>query len=574
MELEETMRRGNKAILTLIIALTFLISGCKVPGAGSRTTAGTASNSEDMSANAGNGHLQEDKRIYSEDQIDSVVNLYVTVDSKQNDSDAFYKLNHWYDLHDIAEDSPQLNIIVQQGDENGPKPGEFGYGTSTPNATIEVRGATNRAAAQKSYKIKLKDSAGLWRGRTVLNLNKHSFDFTRVRNKLSFDYFKLIPNMSSLRTQFVHLHVKDLTSPKAGSRYEDYGLFTDIEQPGKRFLVAHGLDSTGQLYKADDFEFFRYPNQLRLSTDPKYDEKAFKQILDIKGSNDHRKLLNMLDAVNDVKQDINDVIDKYFDRENYLTWLAANILMGNIDTNAQNFLLYSPVNSEKFYFMPWDYDGAWGADNKDLTANWNKGISNYWGSVLHQRFFKDPKNIEDLSKKIEELSKIITKDQTKKFLDTYYPIVNKFVHSNPDLFYMNRHISEFDQEYKSIVDQPEKNKKDYYASLQNPMPVYLGDPVSKGNTYHFEWDPSYDLQGDELKYDFQISSDLEFKNVYYEKKDLTDVSVTISTNLLKKGKNYWRVIVTDSKGNKQYPFDMIEASDDKIYNGLKEVDVN
>lgn len=559
------MKRKIKTLSVPLIALILMLfSGCSFSSFGSKPVTGNAADP----AKTGTEKFQEDKRIYSTDKSDSVVDFYVTVDARQNESDAFYKLNHWYDLHDFTTSGPTLKIIVQQGDEKGPKIGDFGFGANTPNATIEIRGNTTRAAVQKSLKIKFNKNAGLWRGQTVLNLNKHPFDFTRVRNKLSFDYFKLIPNFSSLRTQFVHLHVKDLTSSVSSSSFEDYGLFTEIENPGKRFLAAHGLDSSGQLYKATNFEFFRYPNQLRLSTDPKYDEKAFNQILEIKGSNDHRKLLKMLDAVNNVKLNINDVINQYFDRENYLTWLAVNILMGNIDTSTQNFFLYSPVNSEKFYFMPWDYDGAWGSDNKDLHASWNMGISNYWGTVLHQRFFKDPKNIQDLSHKIEQLSKIITKKQTKEFLDVYYPVVNKFVRSNPDLYYLNGHITDFEKEYSSLPDLPEKNKKAYYESLQKPMPIYLGDPELRGGSYFFSWDPSYDLQGDEVKYDFQVSRTVDFKQIYYEQKGLTDVSLKVAAGSLSKGQNYWRIIIRDAKGNSQIAFDSVEDNN-IIYNGIK-----
>ena len=49
-----------------------------------------------------------------------------------------------------------------------------------------------------------------------------------------------------------------------------------------------------------------------------------------------------------------DVFAKYFDEENYFTWLAFQMLTGNTDTTSQNFLLYSPQNSQKWYFISWD----------------------------------------------------------------------------------------------------------------------------------------------------------------------------------------------------------------------------
>ena len=64
--------------------------------------------------------------------------------------------------------------------------------------------------------------------------------------------------------------------------------------------------------------------------------------------------------MNNEAMPINDVIAKHFDRKNYVTWLAMNMVLDNRDTNSQNFLLYSPRNSATWTFVPWDYDAAWG----------------------------------------------------------------------------------------------------------------------------------------------------------------------------------------------------------------------
>jgi spore coat protein H len=576
MVLEENMKLKIKAFLVPIFASTLLFTGCSLSILQSKSVETTSSAKGNNNTNT-QEHLQEDKRIYSHDQADSIKDLYVTIqDNNQNGTESFFNLEHWYDFNNHQTPSPTLDVIIQEGNSKGPQPGYFGNGQNIGNASMEIRGSSTRAAPQKSLKLKLYKNAGLWNGQTTLDLNKHPFDFLRVRNKLSFDYFKLMPNMTSLRTQFIHLHVKDLTSPKGKSSFEDMGLFTQVEQPNHRFLASHDLDPNGQLYKAKDFEFYRYPETIKLATDPKYNETEFNKVLKIKGtSKDHIKLINMLKDVNNDHLNINDVIDKYFDRDNYLTWLAANILMGNLDTNSQNFLLYSPTNSNKFYFMPWDYDGAWGVpkeiglQKKNFIAKWQQGASNYWNSVLHRRFFKDPQNIKDLSKKIEEVSKIITPKQTKSFLDSYYPIVSKFVKSAPDLNYETLPISGYDQAYKDIINEPERNKELYFKNLENPMPIYLGDPELKGTHYQFDWDQSYDLQGDELKYDFQISQTIDFSQVYYEKKDLSEFSLNVDLNSLKKGRNFWRVIVTDSKGNSQIAYDSIEESQ-VVYNGEKQ----
>lgn len=518
--------------------------------------------------NEASDELNDDSRLYEMEKRDSVDTFYVTI--AEDNATSFYELDKWYSIHDSTTDAPKLDIIIQEGTEKGIKKGALGSNEINPNASIELRGKSTRVAAQKSFKINFYDSAGLWKGQKTLNLNKHPYDATRIRNKLSFDYFTLIPHLTSLRTQFVHLYIRDLTDKNSKGKFVDYGLYTHIEQANERFLASHGLDSNGNLYKATNFEFYRYPNQLKLETNPSFKKSEFEKILEIKGSKDHEKLLKMLDDVNDYSQNINDVVNKHFNKENYLTWIATSILMGNQDVITQNFYLYSPVNSKKWYFLPWDYDGGWSTSLKvearEELPDWQKGLSNYWGAVLHKRFFRDPNNVEALSQKIEELSRIITKKQTKKFLDEYYPVVSKFVKKSPDKDHLDIKVSDYEKAFYDFLDESDENKKIYYQNIEFPMPFFLNE-IEKENGYEFEWDASYDIQGDDLSYTFQISKDPSFSNMIVQKKGLTNT--TISINKLAKGSYYWRVIASDTKGHKRLAFDIYEDAEGTKYFGVK-----
>ena len=162
----------------------------------------------------------------------------------------------------------------------------------------------------------------------------------RFRNKMAYDLIRGIPQMMGLRTQFVHLWVCDQTE-KSNDTFEDYGLFTQVERLNKTALKAHGLDKSGHLYKVNSFDFHRYEDTIKLADDPDYNQANFEGMLEIKGDSDHTKLIEMLEALNDESQKIDDVLDTYFDTENLVYWLAFQILTGNCDTQNRNCYLYS-----------------------------------------------------------------------------------------------------------------------------------------------------------------------------------------------------------------------------------------
>lgn len=509
--------------------------------------------------------LIDDKSIYNEDVDFHVDKMYVTVlPPKSQESVTFEELNinvkptnnaYISDAYD-----PVAEIIFQTE-----KPSDDTILYNAPNATMEIRGQSSRLKPQKSYKVKLFDDTEEWFGFKTINLNKHFSDSLRIRNKISFDYFEMLNDFVSLRTRFVELYIRDLSANIPDKKFRSYGLYTFIEQTNKRFLERHKLDPNGHLYKVESFEFYRYADIIKSKNDIDYDENKFGKILEIRGNDNHEKLIEMLEAVNDYSKDINEVVDIYFDKDNLLSWLAINILFDNYDSNSRNFLLFSPLNSDKWFFIPWDYDKAW--NDIEYRGKWEKSLSNYWGMVLFNRFFKDIDNVNALSSKIEELSNIINERNTLELLDSYYSVVKKNVLVSPDIDYLKTTAQKYEDEYYSLAMLTEKNRQYYHESLENPMPFYLDEPSFNNGNYKFTWDPSYDLQGDDLTYNFILCKDFEFNDVVAEYKNLKRTSCNIGK--LKPGEYYWKVIVYDSKGNLQQAFDYIFENGDINFSSKK-----
>ncbi len=563
------MKKALSAVLAVL--LLFTLTAC------SQEVVESPGNAEDGKTSIDELSLQDSETIYQDDDEDSIVTMYLTV-SQGNAAD---NTNHtWSDVNDhsvyyyeeLGIDRYRVEGILQVGDENGPVSGMFGYGEFAPNCTVQIRGKTSSRSPQKSYKISINSNEGYWRGQRTIALNKHVYDSTRFRNKLSYDLLKTIPGAFSARTQFVHLYVRDLTEGNAEAAFEDYGLYTQVEQINKTYLRNHGLDENGQLYKANMFEFLRYEDAIKETSDPSYDLTAFEQVLEIKGNDDHSKLIAMLEDLNNYSIPIETTFEKYFDEENYFTWLAFQILTGNTDTTSQNFYLYSPQNGSKWYFLSWDNDGAWQYEENILYDgeasgyHYNQGISNYWGSILHQRVLKSDTYRQMLTDKIEELQKVITKERVAEMVETYSAITAPYLSSLPDQMYAPNTMEEYEKILELIPNEMDNQYSLYKTSLESPMPFYLGMPEQTSEGTMFSWDASYDFDDEEIRYTFEVAEDYLFQNVISTQKDL--LVPQAYTEELPPGQYFYRVTAVNESGMTQTAMETYESIEGVKYYGV------
>lgn len=553
------LRRRGYGLLAAAAALCLLMTACRF-GQESGAPSSPPRPDREPAAPIDDVQVKDKTSVYADDDDDSIVTMYLTVrrgNSADNTDHSWSEVNdhstYFYDEKGISRYG--VEGILQVGDEAGPSPDQIGYGLNVPNATVQVRGKTSSQAEQKSFKIKIKSGAGSWRNQKTIALNKHPYDSTRIRNKLSYDLIKTVPGMIGLRTQFVHLYVKDQTeSGSARAKFVDYGLYTQVEQPNKRFLRNHGLDEYGQLYKASMFEFFRYPDALKLADDPAYDLAAFEEVLEIKGSDDHQKLLTMLDDLNNYSLPTEAVFAKYFDEENYFTWLAFQMLTGNTDTTSQNFLLYSPQNSRKWYFISWDNDGAWssGEDRlfKGLSGyHYEKGVSNYWGSVLHRRVLKSPELRKKLDDKIQEIRALITESTVAAKVREYQKVTQPYLYAMPDAMYEVYDAKRYERVLNTLGQEVEINYQMYLTSLERPLPFFLDAITVEKDAVRFQWDVSFDFDDEALSYTFELAKEYTFKTTLYKQENLKLPQA--QTGRLAPGQYFMRVSVRNASGQTQ-----------------------
>ena len=573
----------RRRVLGLGVALAGLCAGCAVLPAGSaESAAGSQTASGNKAADKvekaplediNSVHLRDNPELYTVYDDSGVVTMYLTV-SRGNDSEntnhSWAEINHYsvYDYEAMGVPRYQVNALLQVGDENGPLPGELGYAVEAPNATVQIRGQTSSRYTQKNYKIKLKKNKGSWRGQRTIALNKHMGEGLRFRNKMAYDLIKGIDQMMGLRTQFVHLYVKDLTDSSSGV-FEDYGLYTQVEQLNKTALTAHGVDSNGQLYKINFFEFYRYEDVIRLTTDPAYDQTAFEKHLEIKGDSDHSKLIKMLDVLNDESSSMDDeLFVTYFDKENIAYWMAFQLLTGNADTQSRNVYLYSPQNSEKWYFWDWDNDAMLRRKERKLknfsdSNSWDRGVSNYWGNILFRRCLQTQSYRDMLDTAMKELYAYMNEERIQSMLEHYRSVTEKYVWQMPDRMNVPITHDEYEEVLKSIWPEIDENYNYYWESYRKPMPFFIGKPQVVNGSLLLNWDPSYNFEIENIYYTVELAKDYLFTTTFFRQENLILPELTMDT--LPAGQYFLRVRATNASGYTQDAFDYYVTETGKHY---------
>ena len=428
------------------------------------------------------------------------------------------------------------------------------------NAKIRQRGDTSRYAPQKSFRIKLEKNIPLWRGERRIQLLKSFWELSRIRNKLSYDLFSDIPHIPSMRSQFVKFTLEDQGVS------ENLGLFTQVEYFGKEYLERRGWDKDSRIYKAEHFYFQDSPDYALNENGEPLDLAAFEKHVEIKRGDTHVEFVEMVESVINRDNDFQtQVFNKYFNMDNYLTWFAINILTNNSDTTAHNYYLYNPIATENFYFVPWDYDFAWGAsiEGDDVSEvhrpRWWYSHGTLYSNNFHERFLTVPGNLELLKQAVAEIRKNYLNPQTiTAKRDAYYDVIFPLISTSKDWDYIYLYgtdpekIAAYNQVFNALSNNVEENYARFLDREDDPMPFYMSDPefgeaFEENNNIFFNWGRSVSLTGQTITYDLELATTKEFSagTIIQTISGITDSEYLLDW-IHPKGTYYFRVVSRDA----------------------------
>ena len=95
------------------------------------------------------------------------------------------------------------------------------------------------------------------------------------------------------------------------------------------------------------------------------------------------------------------------------------------------------------------------------------------------------------------------------------------------------------------------------------MPFYIGNPQAKGDGYVVEWESSYDFNGEDITYTFELAREYGFKETIVKESGFA--IPTMQLPKLPEGQYFMRVTAKNESGETQTAFDYYLLELGKIY---------
>jgi Ca2+-binding EF-hand superfamily protein len=262
-----------------------------------------------------------------------------------------------------------------------------------------------------------------FKGLKKLTLNNNVMDTTFAREVLSYGVYRTLA-VPAPRTAYAQL---TLTVPGKYDK-EFVGLYTLVETIDKTFLADRFGSSKGMLLKPERVGPVEYlgeewgPYQQKYQPKTQASKKAKQRLIQF------AKLVHKADDKQFAKE-----INNYLDVDEFLRFLAGTVILSSMDSllgTGHNHFLFLDPKTNKFVFLPWDFDHSFGAfvfigsaeELMDLSIR-KPSANNH---RLIERLFADEKTYGSYKGYLKKLlEKGFTKEEIKKDLTA----INKAIDS-------------------------------------------------------------------------------------------------------------------------------------------------
>lgn len=191
---------------------------------------------------------------------------------------------------------------------------------------------------KKPFKVDINkySSDQVYEGVKKFNLHNARADASMIRDKICYDLVRKM-GVNSPRVSFAKLYLNDVY----------WGLYSVVEQVDKVYLKENFGNKKGNLYKSASGGSVSFQNMILKTNEEE---------------NDFTNLDEFIAKIEETENPLfEDTLRKYLNVDAYLTLLATNVLILDIDKYWQagkNFYLYENTETGKMEWVPWDYNLA------------------------------------------------------------------------------------------------------------------------------------------------------------------------------------------------------------------------
>ncbi|HUR47371.1 MAG TPA: CotH kinase family protein, partial [Candidatus Saccharimonadales bacterium] len=190
-------------------------------------------------------------------------------------------------------------------------------------------------------------------GLDELTFNSLVWDSSRLSDALGYEFFR-DAGVPAPRTAYAWLS----TSVEDRWVRKPLGLYLMVETVGQKFIEERFGSKNTPLFKPSTYELFAYLGE---------DWSVYSSIYNLKTKATPAKLERIIGLARLVSSgsdgDFQKQAGEYLNLDELARFLAAEVLLSHYDgilLDGQNFYMYLHPGSNKFGFIPWDLDSAWG----------------------------------------------------------------------------------------------------------------------------------------------------------------------------------------------------------------------
>lgn len=285
---------------------------------------------------------------------------------------------------------------------------------------------------KKSFKIDFNEfvSGQKHDGLKKLNLNNAFKDPSFLREKITLDFY-IHKGVPGPRCTYTEVYIN-------GSLW---GFYTAVEEIDKTFLDQRFGEKKGNLFKGDPNGDLKWLGATHSNYYTKYELKTNET------ANDWTDLVHLIDIINNAPAGTYQTdLDSFFDTDTYLTAWATEILFANLDSysgSGHNYYIYHDSTINKFRFIPWDVNEAFGEFNMGMTISQLEDLAITYipapasNRPLHQKMLAN--GYQPLL--YDRVCDLINFDWSiwnlRDKIDSLANVIRPYVYADPNKFYSN-----------------------------------------------------------------------------------------------------------------------------------------